>query len=1393
MDGILSENELDEEHLVINCIVAASGKPTIATYALADSGCSAYAFIDSAFVQQHKLTSTLLKRPRVVEAFEGTPSTITHLVRLNMTISGHIEADMPLLVTPLNHYPIILGIPWFRRHNPQVLWSDYALTFNSLFCQDKCLSSAAASMREDPNPLYKVERYNSDTALSPLVTHCKATTASQSTRAERRAAACPKSLSKSTKSIVHSPSNAAPNPVQKVRPPGGTPGPRTLIPALKQPLVELPKPLAVFMIGAVPFTRLARKKDHLLFSTSLREIHELLSEKPRTDPRTRLPAQYLEFLDVFSRTEADKLPERRLYDHKIPLAEGKQPGYGPLYNMSQAELQELQKYLKKNLASGFIQASSSPAASPVLFVKKPSGDLRLCVDYRGLNDITVKNRYPLPLIRETLDALSKAVIYTKLDVIGAFNRLRMAAGEEWKTAFRTRYGLFEYNVMPFGLTNAPASFQHYINDVLREFLDVFCTAYMDDVLIFSNSVTEHEQHIKKVLAALQKAGLQIDIDKCEFHVTETLYLGLIITTKGIRMDPRKLAAVAEWPVPRNLKDVQAFIGFANFYRRFVKAFSNVVAAMIALTKKGIPFIWSEECQRSFDELKSRFVTAPVLQHFDPEKDIDIECDASDWMVGGVMSQKDDDGVLHPVAFFSKKHSPAECNYEIYDKELLAIVRCFEEWRPELEGTKNPINVLSDHKNLEYYMTTKQLSRRQARWSEFLSRFNFKITYRPGKLGGKPDAFTRRSGDLPSGEGDERLEYQKQVVLKPHNFHIPDPSQPATTKPIALASVIPSLNLESTSKSTLYHVLGVPKLSKLTLAPITIGEDNEEAPRAMALEDLISEAYENDNFTKSVLTALRAGAHKLKGINLSECKEVDDRVYWRELQLVVPDYQDLHLRILRSSHDAPVAGHLGRAKTYSIVARSYYWPSLRKAVARYVRNCHTCSRAKSSRFQYQGLLKPLPVPERRWKDISIDFVTGLPECEGLNAILLVIDRLTKMRHIIPCSNEVDARMLAQLFIRHIWKLHGLPNTIVSDRGPQFVAQFWESLCSRLKIQAKLSTAYHPETDGQTENANAFMEQFLRTYTSYQQDDWVEWLAMAEFAANNAPSESTGVSPFFANYGFDLRMGFEPVAPLPSNTSRARQLEAAEANRFADKMKDIQEFLRDSIQYAQALYEESANATRQVPPKYKVGDRVWLSAKNFRTQRPSRKLDWKFIGPCKILEVVGSHAYRLELPATMHKVHPVFHTNLLRLTSEDPVPGQVIAPPPPVVIDDANEYEVEEILDVRLHYRRWQYLVKWVGYADPTWEPTDSLKDARAVDVFHRLYPRAAVPTGINLNAAAATLRLSSVMIRPNYRQRPSRSSASRGELVTDSGKVEGKRGNQGSLGPAHVTWAKLDEA
>ena len=377
--------------------------------------------------------------------------------------------------------------------------------------------------------------------------------------------------------------------------------------------------------------------------------------------------------------------------------------------MSCDEALILCQYLDENFSKGFIWVSRSDAAASVLFMKKSEEGLYFCVDYWGLNVITVKNWYLLPLISETLDCLSWARIFTKLNIIAAFNRLCIWEGNEALITFCTHFSLFEYLVMPFDLCNSSVSFQIYINDTLQKYLNDFCIMYLNDILIYSEIKAEHEIHVKHILQKLHEASLQADITKCTFYIKEISYLELIIIIKEIKMNSAKVSIIVKWLILMNVKNVQSFLNFVNFYQRFIYGYSKLASLLTHLIKKNVLFEWITECQSAFNALKKAFTSDVILRHYNLNLKIIVETDTSDYVSEGILSQYNENDVLHLIAYFFKKHNSAECNYEIYDKELMIIIHTFEEWCSELEDSTYLINVITDHKNLEYFMFIKQLS------------------------------------------------------------------------------------------------------------------------------------------------------------------------------------------------------------------------------------------------------------------------------------------------------------------------------------------------------------------------------------------------------------------------------------------------------------------------------------------------------------------------------------------------------------------------------------------------------------------------------------------------------------------------------------------------------------
>ena len=967
----------------------------------------------------------------------------------------------------------------------------------------------------------------------------------------------------------------------------------------------------------------------------------------------QIPGAYKEYESLFREgPTSEALPQHQPWDHEIPIEKDKSPTFGPIYQLSESELKVLKQYVDENLAKGFIRPSTSSAASPILFVPKKDGTLRLCVDYRQLNSITIKDRYALPLINELQDRLQGMTVFTSLDMRGAYNLIRMKEGEEWKTAFRTRYGLYEYLVMPFGLTNAPATMQRMVNEQLHDYLDVFVVAYLDDILIFSKSQAEHETHVRRVLKRLRKAGILLKPEKCEFHKEELEFLGFIVGVHGVRMNPKKVEAVLDWPTPRTVKEIQSFLGFANFYRRFIEGYSRISAPLTELTRKERQFDWTPRAQEAFEELKERFTQAPVLAVFDPEQEITMETDASDFAIGACLSQKQKDGTLRPVAYYSRKMTPAELNYDVHDKELLAIVIAFEQWRVYLEGSKYPVAVQTDHKNLTTFTTTKILNRRQVRWAEALASYNFTITYRKGSENARADALSRRQ------------DYNKDTREKPR-----------------------AILKEAEDGLEYNHEL---------LATVAVVEDTR-------LEQRIKKAYETDEWV------FRINRDKAQGYGTDN----QGLVRFRGL-VYIPT--KIRKEFVKEQHELPAHGHQGTDKTWERMSRDYYFPGMRKMIQDTVANCDLCNKSKSSRHATYGLLKPNETPSRAWTSVAFDFIVKLPVSEepmtgvGYDAIWVIVERTTRYGYFIPYKESSNTKELAYAFNRVIVAQHGLPEEIITDRDKLFTSKFWTTLMNQMGAHHKLSTAFHPQTDGITERLNQTLEQYLRCYVNQQQNNWVELLPMAQFAYNSAKNETTGMTPFYANYGYE---------PTAYRQPRKKIANAEEALMLAKNMAALHMQLAKDIQFRNQRMTEYANKKRITGPSLKKGDKIYLLRKNIKTKRPSNKLDFKKLGPFEILERIGDVNFKLRLPKTS-RLHPVFHISLLEPAPSD-VPNSKEEVQPE---NELQEYEVEEIMDTRTTKEGQQeYLIKWRNFdhTENTWEPTENLNCSELLDEFQRRHP------------------------------------------------------------------------
>ncbi|UTT88131.1 hypothetical protein NDA17_001758 [Ustilago hordei] len=796
----------------------------------------------------------------------------------------------------------------------------------------------------------------------------------------------------------------------------------------------------------------------------------------------------------------------------------------------------------------------------VLFVPKKDGGLRLCVDYRGLNEITVRNRAPLPLIEEQLFLLRKARIYTKLDLRAAYNLIRIAKGDEWKTAFGTQLGLYEYLVMPFGLANAPAHFQSFINDIFRDIIGVYVVVYLDDFLIFSDTEEVHVKHVTEVLTRLRSNRLFAKLSKCEFHTKTVEFLGYIIKPTGIEMDPEKVRTVKEWPMPESIHDIQRFLGFANFYRRFIAHFARIAKPLTALVKpieRFKKFELPEEAQQAFHKLIQAFTSAGVLQHFDYHLPTRLETDASDFAIAGVLKQEHE-GRWHPVAFYSRKMSSAEKNYEIHDKELLAVVACLTQWRHMLAGLPNQLVILTDHEALKYFKSQRRIT---------------------GDKGGEPDALTRRTDMQPAGEEQD---HNVRQLLPPRVF-----------------------------KETADH-------DSLLVAPMI----SMESIASKGLKDLVKIFQPLDQ--------------ELQEIHRKKPFELKDDLWYSGGRLVIP--------------------------------------------------------------------KPLATPDRPWGSISLDFIEGLPpskkyDSKTYDSILVIVDRLTKFAILAPTHKTVTAKQTAVLLYGHMVRLFGYPDHMVLDRGRQFISGAWKAFAEQMGVKHSLSTAYHPQTDGQTERVNQVIEQYLRMYCNYEQNDWANLLDTAAFVYNNTVHNSIGVSPFFACYGWNPKA--HPDIP--------QRLGVNDPGRFEYLMdgKERCKYLQEQIREAQRRSVDQYNRKHK-DIEFKVGDMVYINRRNWKTRRPTPKLDTRFAGPYPVQERVGRRAYRITLPANL-RVHDVFHVSMLEPARTSSLPQRAEQPTIPSLPDEDLDFEVEALIDKRSHNGTTEYKVLWRGYSEEaaSWEPVENL--------------------------------------------------------------------------------------
>ncbi|WVZ63853.1 LOW QUALITY PROTEIN: hypothetical protein U9M48_013451 [Paspalum notatum var. saurae] len=671
-----------------------------------------------------------------------------------------------------------------------------------------------------------------------------------------------------------------------------------------------------------------------------------------------------EYPDVFPEELPGLPPDRDNRSCSVHGFVSKRP-----YRMAPDELKELKTQLQEQLDKGFIRPSSSPWGCPALFVeKKDQGGKRLCVDYRPLNAVTVKNKYPLPHIDILFDQLGGATVFSKIDLRSGYHQIKVREEDIPKTAFSTHYGLYEYLVMSFGLTNAPAFFMYLMNSVFMNELDKFVVVFIDDILVYSKNEKEHEEHLRIVLSRLREHKLYAKFSKCAFWLKEVAFLGHILSAKGVAVDPSKVEDVLNWKQPQTVTEIRSFLGLAGYYRRFIKDFSKIAKPMTALTQKNAKFAWSPKCKEAFGTLKELLTSAPVLAQPDITKPFDVYCDASGSGLGCVLMQEG-----RVIAYASCQLRKHEVNYPTHDLELLAVVYALKKWRHYLLG--NTCHIYTDHKSLKYIFTQPELNMRQRRWLELIKDYDLEVHYHPGKANVVADALSRKA-------------HCNFIEARP------------TVR--VLCCEIGDIEIPTALEAELYNLVLEPTIKDQIIA-------------AQKQDKGMSHIRDEINDKKKACFKLD-----------------EEGVLWFKNRLVVPKDMELRKKILDEAHTSMFTLHPGSNKMYQDLKQKFWWTRMKREIAKYVFECDVCQRVKADHLKPAGMLQPLAVPAWKWEDIHMDFIVGLPCTQkGYDSIWVIIDRFTKSAHFIPVKTTYRAKQYAELYISRIVSLHGVPLTITSD--------------------------------------------------------------------------------------------------------------------------------------------------------------------------------------------------------------------------------------------------------------------------------------------------------------------------------------------------------------------------
>ena len=875
-----------------------------------------------------------------------------------------------------------------------------------------------------------------------------------------------------------------------------------------------------------------------------------------------------EYQDVFA-TKGNSLGQTHLVEHQIDTGDARpikqRPRREPL-GLQDVVQTELRDMLEKDV----IEPSASAWASPVVLVKKKDGSIRFCIDYRKLNEVSKKDAYPLPRIEDNLDALAGAKWFCTLDLASGYWQVAMSEADRDKTAFCTRYGLYQWKVMPFGLCNAPGTFERLMEQVLAGLQWETILLYLDDVIVFGRTVEEEFSRLEEVFARMRKAGLKLKPKKCHLFKKEVSFLGHRVSQEGVATEEEKVEAVKTWPDLRSVKDVRAFLGLTGYYRRFIQDYAKVASPLINLTKKESKFEWGARERESFEALKSRLTTSPVLGYPNREGRFVLDTDASQCAIGAVLSQEQD-GKEVVLAYGSRHLTASEKNYCVTRKELLAIVWFSEHFKHYLVGHKFLLR--TDHHSLRWLFRFKEPEGQIARWLERLATFQFDIEHRAGIKHGNGDGMSRP----PCGDECRYCTRQREKEEKPWT---------------RVRAVRTRAETRAGRTGRARKRCQVTNDISAWMKQLLEWQSRDEVLKKM--EDWVDrpkwETVSGEGARFKILWTKWKQIEKRDGLWHYGWRQDDGAPRWK---VIVPE--EGVESILKEHHDDKIAGHFGVKRTLNrLKASPYYWPLMRDSVEDWCRSCAVCLRTKPSNVHRKAPMRTYQSGESMER-VGVDIMGPLTTSNSGNRFVIVVgDYWSKWIEAYAVPDHTAATV-ARYLVEEFFARFGLPRQLHSDQGREFEGHLFQEMCRLLEIDKTRTSPWRPCSNGYIERFNRTLGSMLRQVVDQKQKDWDVYLPLLTMAYRSTVHEKTGFTPNFMMLGRELPMPSHLIAKPPVDHSTSTQEYVTE---LKAKIRNAHEVARKTGNKQHERQKQLYNRKSR-PPNLNVGDRVWL-------YNPSKKI-------------------------------------------------------------------------------------------------------------------------------------------------------------------------------------------